>query len=71
MIGGLFALRSRGNELEKMNKTMLHQRDCSRDAFQVSYLSEDDVQMLCESIKDCFVTGKWKEPNTAFDDDGR
>ena len=71
MIGGLFAVRSRKIELEEMNKSVLHQRDCSRDTMQVSYSSEDDAQMLYESIRDCFVTGKWNEPKAEMDDDGK
>ena len=71
MIGGLFAVRSRKIELEEMNKSVLHQRDCSRDTMQVSYPSEDDAQMLYESIRDCFVTGKWSEPKAELDDDGK
>ena len=70
MIGGLFAVRSRKIELEEMNNSALHQRDCSRDTIQVPYSSEDDVQMLYESIRGCFVTGKWGESKAALDDDG-
>ena len=68
MIGGLFALRSSESELEKMNKSLLHQRDSSREGIQASFPSEDDSQMLFESIRDCFVTRKWRDANVTFDD---
>lgn len=70
MIGGLFAVRSHENELEQMNKSVLHQRDCSRDAAPVTFTSGDDAEMLAESIRDCFVTGKWTDSNAALEEDG-
>ena len=70
MLGGLFAVRSQKEERERMNRSILHQKDCSRDLAQMSYSSEDDMQMLYESIKDCFVTGKWNDSHAALDDDG-
>ena len=68
MIGGLFAVRSSETELEKMNKSLLHQRDCSREGIQTSYPSEDDSQMLFESIRDRFVSRNWRDANKTFDD---
>lgn len=70
MIGGLFAVRSHENELKKMHKSVLHQQDCSRDSMPLIFSADDDLQMLCESIKDCFVTGKWTDSHEQLDDEG-
>ena len=53
ILGGLFSIKTPGKNL---NNTILHQRDCTREQSCVKYSNEEDLQMLYESIKNCFVS---------------
>ena len=66
MLGGVFSIKLREREQENFNKSILHQRDSSRGPNNGGVLNEtDDLEMLFESIKDCFVTGKWSANENA------
>ena len=53
ILGGLFSIKTPGKNL---NNTILHQIDCTREQSCVKYSDEEDLQMLYESIKNCFVS---------------
>ena len=65
MLGGLFAVKARERKIEQLNQSIMHQRDCTRDLNYATYAETNDEEMLFESIRDCFVTGKWQDNENA------
>eukprot|EP00794_Sanderia_malayensis_P010984 gene10984-12147_t len=65
MLGGVFSIKARKMDEKKAEQSLLHQRDCSRENYAASLVESNDTEMLFESIKDCFVTGKWSADEDA------
>ncbi|RMX48626.1 hypothetical protein pdam_00008008 [Pocillopora damicornis] len=60
-IGGIFKLKSM-NASE--SKSVLHDRDCSLEVITTPLRDWSQPEVL-QSIRDCFVTGKWKDSEDA------
>lgn len=57
-VGGLFKMKNRTNNVKDQD---MHERDCSKVAVKDSREWQD----ILADIKDCFVSGKWKETEDA------
>lgn len=57
-VGGLFKMKNRTKNAEDQ---VMHERDCSK----VTVGDTREWQELLVDIKDCFVSGKWKETEDA------
>ena len=58
-VGGFFKVKSKHQKTDDV----MHQRDCS---LEVSVSGMDwNLEEVRESIKDCFVTGKWNDKEGA------
>ena len=57
-VGGLFKMKNRTKNAEDQ---VMHERDCSK----VTVRDTREWQELLADIKDCFVSGKWKETEDA------
>ena len=60
-VGGIFRLKTK-----KVPQTLgtVHERDCSQEVSNTSVRDWSQPEVL-ESIRDCFVTGKWKDSEDA------
>ena len=57
-VGGLFKMKNRTKNAEDQ---VMHERDCSK----MTVRGTREWQELLGDIKDCFVSGKWKETEDA------
>lgn len=60
-VGGIFRLKSKK---ESVSTGPAHERDCSLEIISTPLRDWSKAQVL-ESIRDCFVTGKWKDSEDA------
>lgn len=62
-IGGLFKVIKQNQENKASQSAIMNQIDSTK--FVVDQLQNWDLDEICDSIQDCFVTGKWKESEDA------
>ncbi|XP_066990971.2 ribosome biogenesis protein BMS1 homolog [Anabrus simplex] len=71
-VGGLFRIVSHHQQRQQEDRDLRDSEDCSR--FSVTILRDWEQPEVRELIRDCFVTGKWKESEDAAEllrlDDG-
>lgn len=60
-VGGIFRLKSKK---DSQSTGTVHERDCSLDVISTPLRDWSQAEIL-ESIRDCFVTGKWKDSEDA------
>lgn len=62
-LGGLFKVIKRDQEAKSSRAAIMNQRDCTK--FAQDSVQDWSLEDVCDSIKDCFVTGKWKKAEDA------
>lgn len=62
-IGGLFKVLKRDQENKSTHAAIMNQEDSTK--FHVDRVQDWTIDSICDSIRDCFVTGKWKESEDA------
>lgn len=60
-VGGIFRLKSKK---DSQSTGTMHERDCSLEVISTLLRDWSQAEVL-ESIRDCFVTGKWKDSEDA------
>ena len=60
-VGGIFRLKSKS---DSQSTGTMHERDCSLEVISTP-LRDWNQPTVLESIRDCFVTGKWKDSEDA------
>lgn len=60
-VGGIFRLKSKK---DSQNTGTMHERDCSLEVI-IAQLRDWSQPEVLDSIRDCFVTGKWKDSEDA------
>lgn len=60
-VGGIFRLKSKK---DSQSTGTMHERDCSLEVISMPLRDWSRTEVL-ESIRDCFVTGKWKDSEDA------
>ena len=60
-VGGIFRLKSKK---DSQSSGTMHERDCSLEVISMPLRDWSRAEVL-ESIRDCFVTGKWKDSEDA------
>lgn len=60
-VGGIFRLKSKK---DSQSTGTMHERDCSLEVISMPLRDWSQTEVL-ESIRDCFVTGKWKDSEDA------
>ena len=62
-IGGLFKVLKRDQESKSTHAALMNQEDSTK--FKTDHVQDWTVDSICDSIRDCFVTGKWKQSEDA------
>ena len=60
-VGGIFRLKSKK---DSKSTGTAHERDCSLEVNNITLRDWSQAEVL-DSIRDCFVTGKWKDSEDA------
>lgn len=61
-VGGIFKLKAKRDSAQSTDTA--HERDCSLEVVSTPLRDWSQAEVL-QSIRDCFVTGKWKDSEDA------